>query len=80
MKLILTHFLYDANENGIRIGDIVENRDGSLRARVKFGQYTHHIGKLSSPAYGVYFDGDEGFYFSEHLLENGRVDVVIKKG
>jgi len=72
--------LRDENNKEICEGDIVENKDG-LKAKVCFNQFLYHFGTETSPAFGVYFDGDEGFYFSEHLLSNKRVAVkIIKDG
>ncbi|MCH7534185.1 MAG: hypothetical protein IH948_00265 [Bacteroidetes bacterium] len=70
--------LRDETGKEIYEGDIVKNKEGK-QAKVRLGKYTHYIGGLSSPAYGIYFDGDPGFYFSEHLLRNKKVAVKVLK-
>ena len=68
--------LHDLNGRRLRVGDLVRSYTGK-QAVIKFGQYTHYIGELDSPAFGVYFDGDDEFYFSEHLKPGGAVTVII---
>ena len=70
--------LKDFDGKEIYEGDIVENKEG-MKAKVCFGQYIHYIGNEESPAFGVYFDGDEGFFFSKHLLKNGKLAVKVIK-
>ena len=68
----------DLDDNPIYVGDIVKNNKGQ-KAKLKFGYYLHHIKNLSSPAYWFYFDGDEGFFFSEHISKNKKLRVRVKK-
>ena len=68
--------LKDRNDVEIYEDDIVQNATGQV-ARVQMGQYEHYFEDQVSPAYGVYFTGDDGFFFSEHLKENGKVDVEV---
>jgi hypothetical protein len=69
----------DLDGKKIYVGDTVFNSKGQ-KAKLKFGYYTHHIKNLSSPAFGFYFDGDNKFYFSEHILKNKKLKVKVKKG
>lgn len=68
----------DLNNNFVHVGDIVVNNKGK-KAKLKFGYHLHHIKNLSSPSYGFYFDGDERFYFSEHILRNKKLRVKVQK-
>ena len=68
----------DLNDNIIYVGDTVKNHKGQ-KAKLRFGYYKHHIKNLSSPAFGFYFDGDDGFFFSEHVLRNRKLKVKIQK-
>ena len=70
--------LKDENGREIYEGDIVENKEG-MKAKVCFGQYIHYIGNKESPALGVYFDGDEGFFFSKHLKPGAKLAVKVIK-
>lgn len=67
--------LKDLRGRIINIGDTVESSTGK-KAILRFGAYMHFVKKyigtntyrhIGSPAYGYYFDGDEGFFLSEHL-------------
>lgn len=68
----------DLNGNLIRVGDTVTNHKGQ-KAKLKFGYYKHYIKNLSSPAFGFYFDGDNGFHFSDHVLRNKKLKVKVQK-
>jgi len=68
----------DLSGNPIHIGNTVTNRKGQ-KAKLKFGYYKHYIKNLSSPAFGFYLDGDEGFYFSDHVLRNKKLKVRVQK-
>lgn len=68
----------DLEGNPVKVGDTVVNSKGQ-KAKLRFGYYIHYIKNLSSPAFGFYFDGDKGFYFSDHLLRNKKLKVKVQK-
>jgi len=58
--------LKDVNGEVMKVGGIYTN--GKLSAPLCFGKYKHHFPPHSSSwAFGYYFDGDEGFYLSDHI-------------
>ena len=68
----------DLNDNPVHVGDTVINNKGQ-KAKLRFGYYKHYIKNLSSPAFGFYFDGDDGFHFSAHVLRNKKLKVRVLK-
>ena len=60
--------LMDMNGQIMEVGNVYTN--GKLSAPLCSGKYSHHCGSLEVPSFGYYFDGDEGFYLSDYIVDN----------